>query len=55
MLMRTHFMLLKKLINELNGDEQDSDLLLKWLKKILKANPKNYCLLLSTDKNIALE
>ena len=34
---------------------EDSDILLKWLKKIFISNPENYHLLLSTDKNIALD
>lgn len=36
---------------------EDSDILLKWLKKKKKSksNPENYHLLLSTNKNIALD
>ena len=45
----------KELMNVLNNLENDSDILLKWLKKqnFLKANPDKYILLFSINgKNI---
>lgn len=45
----------KELMNVLNNLENDSDVLLKWLKKqnFLKANPDKYILLFSINgKNI---
>ena len=45
----------KELMNVLNNLENDSDILLKWLKKqnFLKANPDRYILLFSINgKNI---